>query len=64
MTGIQATPPDTPEHHIRMARIYLHEARKTIHRSWAFTLLKWAADRRTQAARLKQIGPAQKDLFA
>jgi len=64
MSGITASPPDTPEHHMRMARIYLHEARKTIHRSWAFTLLTWAAQRRIQAAKLKQIGPVQKELFA
>jgi hypothetical protein len=63
MTGITADPPDTPAHHLRMARIYLFEARKTIHRSWAFTLLNWASERRARAAHLKQIGPAQKELF-
>ncbi len=37
------TPPtDTPAHHIRMARIYLHRARETVHRDWLFTLLTWA----------------------
>lgn len=30
---------NTREHHIRMARIYLHQARCTIHRDWKFTLL-------------------------
>ena len=50
---------DTREHNIRMARIYLAEARKTIHRSWAFTLLTWAAERRLRAAQ----GKGQKELF-
>ena len=63
MSGIKASPPDTAEHHIRMARIFLHEARETIHRGWAFTLLAWAAERRARAAYLKKIGPAQAVLF-
>ena len=25
-------PPDTPAHHIRMARIYMQQARETVHR--------------------------------
>lgn len=41
--------PDTREHHITMARIYLHQARATIHRAWAFTLLNLAAERRLKA---------------
>jgi hypothetical protein len=45
-------PPDTREHHIRMARIYIFEAHKTMHRSWAFTLLTWAAERRRKALRI------------
>ncbi len=56
-------PPDTPEHHIRMARIYLHEAHETVHRDWFFTLMAWAAERRLRAAQLRRIGPAQKELF-
>jgi hypothetical protein len=56
-------PPDTPEHHKRMARIYLFEARRTIHRDWAFTLLEWAALRRRLAQRLSKLGPAQSALF-
>ena len=64
-------PPDTREHHIRMARIFLHQARQTAHRSWAFTLLTWAAERRLKALRFywttprqaKQT-PQQLDLFA
>ncbi len=61
---MKASPPDTPEHHIRMAKIYIHEASKTVHRSWFFTLMAWAAERRLAAARLKKIGPAQKELFS
>ena len=61
--SIQATPPDTPEHHIRMARIYLHQARETVHRNWFFTLLDWAGERRRRAAQLRQQGPSQRDLF-
>lgn len=62
--GITARPPDTPEHHIRMARIFIHQARETIHRDWFFTLMAWAAERRRRAAQLKAARPAQKDLFA
>lgn len=50
---------DTREHNVRMARIYLYEARRTIHRDWAFTLLTWAAERRLRAAQ----GNGQKELF-
>lgn len=57
--SIPATPPDTPEHHIRMARIYLHQARETVHRNWFFTLLGWAGERRRRAAQLRQQGPSQ-----
>lgn len=39
-------PPDTPAHHIRMARIYLQQARETVHRAWFFVLLTWAGERR------------------
>lgn len=59
----QPKPPDTPEHHIRMARIYLFEARKTMHRNWFFILLTWAGERRRRAMKLKQLGPVQKGLF-
>lgn len=62
--NMQATPPDTPEHHIRMARIFIHQARETIHRDWFFTLMTWAAKRRLRAAQLKKLGPKQKELFA
>lgn len=55
--------PDTPAHHIRMARIYLLQARETIHRAWAFTLLAWAAERRLRAAELMRQGPAQQEMF-
>jgi hypothetical protein len=55
--------PDTPAHHTRMARIFLHEARKTVHRDWAFTLLSWAAQRRMRAQHLLRIGPVQRGLF-
>lgn len=41
--------PDTPDHHKRMCRIYLHEAHKTMHRSWAFVLLEWCGERRRKA---------------
>lgn len=58
-----AEPPDTYAHHVRMTRIYLFEARKTIHRNWKFTLLAWATERRRRAIFLKKIGPAQPDLF-
>lgn len=50
---------DTREHNVRMARIYLSEARRTIHRDWAFTLLTWAAERRLRAAQDK----GQMELF-
>lgn len=61
---LTANTPDTPEHHIRMARIYIHQAKETVHRNWFFTLMTWAAERRLAAARLKKIGPAQKELFS
>lgn len=32
-----------------MARVYLAQAKATKHRSWAFTLLGWAANCRRQA---------------
>lgn len=48
--------PDTPEHHKHMARIYLYEARRTIHRDWFFTLLQWAAERRRRAHELFRDG--------
>lgn len=51
---------DTREHNVRMARIYLFEARRTIHRDWAFTLLTWAAERRLRAAQ----GKGQMELFS
>ena len=54
---------ETPEHQKRMARIFLFEARKTVHRDWAFTLLNWAAERRLKAASLAKQGPKQKGLF-
>jgi hypothetical protein len=54
--------PDTREHHILMARIYLHQARATIHRSWAFTLLAWAAERRLKAMKVQTM-TKQMDLF-
>ena len=50
-------PPDTREHHIRMARIYLHQAHTSVHRSWAFTLLAWAAERRLRAMRIWMTAP-------
>ena len=52
-------PPDTREHHVRTARIYLHQAHSTVHRSWAFTLLKWAAERRLKALRFYWTTPRQ-----
>ena len=56
-------PPDTTAHHIRMARIYLQQARETVHRDWFFTLLTWAGERRRRAAELMRAGPQQKELF-
>lgn len=50
-------PPDTREHHMRMARIYLHQARYTVHRGWAFVLLAWAAERRLAALRIWMVTP-------
>ena len=63
MSGLNTPPPDTPEHHIRMARIFIHQARETVHRDWFFTLMLWAAERRLRAAKLKRIWPQQKELF-
>lgn len=60
---VNPKPPDTPEHHIRMARIYLFEARETVHRNWSFTLLNWAGERRRKAMLLKQRGPAQQEMW-
>ncbi len=56
-------PPDTPAHHIRMARIYLQQARETVHRAWFFVLLTWAGERRRRAAELMRAGLQQKELF-
>jgi len=55
-----------------MARIYLHQAHETPHRSWAFVLLTWAAERRMKALRFywttprraKPSKPHQLELFA
>ena len=58
-----ANPPDTREHHIRMARIFLYEARRTIHRDWRATLHQWAGERRRRAAQLTQTIMKQGDLF-
>ena len=63
MTGMKTSAPDTPAHHIRMARIFIHQASETVHRDWFFTLMSWAAERRIRAAQLKRIGPQQKELF-
>lgn len=54
---------DTYAHHVRMCRIFLFQARETIHRNWRFTLLKWAGERRRRAMSLMKIGPVQADLF-
>lgn len=56
-------PPDTREHHIKMARIFLHEARRTIHTDWRVTLQEWAAERRRRAAQLTPTIQQQGDLF-
>lgn len=54
---------ETPAHQIRMARIFIFEAKKTVHRDWAFTLLQWAGERRRKAMQLMAVGPKQKELF-
>ena len=43
-----------------MARVYLAQAKATKHRSWAFTLLRWAANCRRQA--MAEL-PRQKELL-
>ena len=58
-----ANPPDTREHHIFMARIFLHQARETIHQEWRATLQEWAAERRRRAAQLTPTIRQQQDLF-
>ena len=58
-----ANPPDTREHHIRMARIFLYQARETIHQEWRATLQEWAAERRRRAAQLTPTIRQQQDLF-
>lgn len=50
-------PPDTYAHHVRMARIYLHQAHETVHRALAFTLLSWAAERRLKAFLIWLVTP-------
>jgi hypothetical protein len=60
---MKANPPDTREHHIRMARIFLYEARRTIHRDWRATLHQWAGERRRRAAQLTPTIMKQGDLF-
>lgn len=54
---------NTREHHIRMAKIFLHQARCTIHRDWKFTLMEWAAERRLLAANIRPTITAQSELF-
>jgi hypothetical protein len=56
-------PPDTREHHVRMARIFLHQARETIHQEWRATLQQWAAERRLRAGQLTPTITQQQDLF-
>ena len=56
-------PPDTREHHVRMARIFLHQARETIYQEWRATLQDWAAERRRRAAQLTPTIRQQQDLF-
>lgn len=58
-----ANSPDTREHHVRMARIFLHQARETIHQEWRATLQDWAAERRRRAAQLTLTIRQQQDLF-
>lgn len=58
-----ANPPDTREHHILMARIFLHQARHTIHHDWRVTLQEWAAERRRRAMQLTPTIMRQGDLF-
>jgi hypothetical protein len=50
------------EKNIMCARMYLHEAAHTKHRSWAFTLLGFAANCRLRAMPEKAAG--QLELFA
>jgi len=54
---------NTREHHIRMAKIFLHQARCTIHRDWKFTLMEWAAERRLLAKNIRPTITAQSELF-
>lgn len=54
---------NTPQHQIRMARIFLYQSRYAVHRNWSFTLLEWAGERRRKAMDLKKRGPMQADLF-
>ena len=61
--GMNKAPPDTREHHILMARIFLHQARETIHQEWRATLQDWAAERRRRAAQLTPTIRQQQDLF-
>lgn len=53
------------EFQIHMARVYLHESRRTLplHRAWSFTLLAWAGDCRRRAMAMKRREPVQPDLF-
>lgn len=53
----------TREQHIHMARVYLHQARCTPHRSWRFTLMQWAAERRLKAASIRPMITNQLDFF-
>jgi hypothetical protein len=62
-TGINAQPPDTVEHHLRMWHCYRHEMRLTCHRHWAFVLLGWMARRRLRIAELKANPPGQREMF-
>lgn len=56
-------PPETAARHIYLCRCFIKEARATLHRHWAFTLLNWAAEHRLRAYQLKQAGAVQKELF-
>lgn len=61
--------PETPAHHILMARVFLAESRRARinrHRRFSFSLLNWASEHRRRAMAamaLKAQGPAQKTLF-
>lgn len=55
-------PPAERDSQLRLARVYLAQARATPHRSFAFTLIEWAGNARRRAFFVEQPNAGQLEL--